>query len=229
MQRAVMGILAGIIVFLVAANLRLAARERNLEEMLATAQAKARKTLPERFLTASGLPTPVDVGVARAVQPPVPVARESSPWPNSAPPVVPTAAAPVLPKPVAPVTLTLMADRVIGGSKDGLRSIAAWTVLTPGNGDEGLGLSESQQNAIDELRKNRDAQAQTYRNAMAALEDQTDQAIRHLLDPQQLEKYDTHGTSAVIQLAAQIPEDPTPAGPRPGFLEFPARTRMEEG
>src|SRR5437762_50780 len=73
--------------------------------------------------------------------------------------------------------------------------------------------------AVDELKKIRDEQTQAYRDTIQKIENQTEQSIRQLLDPQQLQKYDAQESSpAVVQLALASVQAPLPAGQSPGYL-----------
>lgn len=199
MQKLSLGILALLVLFLAAANVRLQRQGRLLEERLAAAERRT-PTLPM-----DGPLAPEPVAAARPVAAPAetpalpPVAKANVP----VPPTTPTAE----PLQLAGKSLTFTLDG---------NNLA--TLVRVG-GDEDLGLTEAQQKMIDGLRKTQELQTAAYSDLIQQIEAQTEQSIRRLLSPEQLAKYDAQHPAPGAATALDPVEEPkTSTGLRQGYL-----------
>jgi len=200
MQKIAIGILALFVLFFAAANARLAERQRLLESRLASTEPRPRPKAPPKAAPATEAELPA---AARAVAP------------EPAKPAPPAAVSPIPSKPPTPAVAEL--------AQQDFRNVAmtTWSTLLRGaDGVTDLNLSDWQKNAIENLRKSRDLQTQVYKEQIQRVDEQTELAIRQLLDPRQLEKYDARGNLQLdVQLSQQAVEEvPLPAGQRPGYL-----------
>lgn len=181
MRRGGIGLLIVLILLLLGSQLKLMLRVRSLEDELAAPVRTEPKRLP-------------------AADPPV-ASREAAP-------VAPPPPAPQEPAPPAPAKEKAppKARAVVNGLTVDLNG--QQFTLAPAHDLKSLGLSPAQRQMIDELRKSRDAQARIYEDQIARLDEATDLAIRQLLTPEQLAKYDPPAP----------PADTLPSGLRPGYL-----------
>jgi hypothetical protein len=211
----IIGILGLLVLFLAGQNVRLAHRQRGLEEKVAAL---------ERQTSRSPAPKPP---AERVADPATPAGSpEATARPHPAPSLSAPAASPASTgKPDAPGARTAQSQIYLTGvlaNLNGLALDATRRVLAGRGamGDDVLGLSESQKKVLDDLRKSRDLRTQTYRDQIQQIEDQTDLAIRQVLEPQQLAIYD--GLANVqVELATapvQAQDPPLPGGQRPGYL-----------
>jgi C-terminal processing protease CtpA/Prc len=84
------------------------------------------------------------------------------------------------------------------------------------SGTVDLGLSDAQKTVIDQLKKNRDEEAQVYRDLVKGIEERTERSIRELLSPEQLAKH--QGEAGIQEWAARVLAD-TAVQDRPsGYL-----------
>jgi membrane-associated protease RseP (regulator of RpoE activity) len=137
---------------------------------LLAANARLRQDL-ERKVAGVPRPLPRAAEAPPAAELPVPAAPAPVPDPS------PVAGAVAVPAPALNAVKEL-----VRSSGSGAPLVGATFVLQNG-GDDELGLSNDQKAVIDELRKTRDLQTQ-------AIEERTEAAIRQVLRPDQLEKYD---------------------------------------
>lgn len=184
MQKILIGALVLLLLFLAGMNAQLRGRQRDLEARLAAAE---RKT-PRK--TAEPAPPVAESVAARVDVPPTPPVAVKNP------------------EPAAPV---------VKQTKELADKMSAWTVQ--GNGrwvfstaGADLGLSDAQKKVIDELKRNRDAMSKSHQDLIDQIARDTDQAIRAVLTPEQIEKYD--GPSLAL---AQVPAEPA-TGVKPGYL-----------
>jgi hypothetical protein len=214
MQKLLLGCLGLLVLYLAAANARLHSEGRLLEERLAAAQQKLLRTgaptAPLELQPAPGAEAP---GAAASLPPAGPgTASRREAVPASPKPAGKESAPATSPKPQPgplqlagkSLTFTLKNDQV---------------TLVQVGGDEELGLTEAQQKAIDELRKNRETQCQAYADTIQRIEAETDLAIRQLLSPEQLAKYDAQRPAVVGATTFDPVEEPkTSTGLRQGYL-----------
>jgi hypothetical protein len=212
MQKISLGILGLLALFLATANVRLQTRARNLEERLAAAE----KRTPRR----------------------TPINPEPAPVVEAAPVAVPAPAAEAKAAPAQTgSTIKARASSAMDALQDQVKAIATDALALAGKqltftlqkdqqvtlvragGDEELGLSDAQRKMIDEVRKNRDLQAQAYTDMIEKLDAQTEQSIRQILNPEQLAKYDAqHSPNLDIQTLVPSAEPQTASGVKPGYL-----------
>lgn len=188
MQRVLIGALILIALYFAAMNAHLRGRERFLEQQLADAE--ARQVSHRNAGTEPAVPAPATVTVGAPARASAPAPKVEPPLPAAAPQGTPT------PKNGTP----------------------AW-----GNGqlvfhvaEPDLGLTDSQKKVIDELRRNRDALSKSHQDVIDQLALDTEQAIRAVLTPEQLARYESQSTMFV-----QSQPDPAPSlppGVRPGYL-----------
>jgi C-terminal processing protease CtpA/Prc len=217
MQKVSIGILVLLVLFFAAANARLSERERALEDRLAAQEF--------RKLSRGAVATPVPAAqAARASLAPVPqlVARPetAAPAPTAVPPSAPAspAGATVIHQAEAYVVQALAnAETAV----DQIVRAKLWS-FNGKRAEQDLGLSESQKTAIEELKRTRDLQTQVYKDQIQGIEQGTDLAIRQLLTPEQLQKYDAqpheltlNGERLTIYAAQQ---ELVSEGPKPGYL-----------
>jgi len=114
-----------------------------------------------------------------------PTAREIEPRPVAELPAPPAPAPAPEPAPVAGAAIVpaLHAANELARSAGSEAPLVGATFVIQSGGDDELGLSNEQKAVIEELRKIRDLQTQ-------AIEERTEAAIRQVLRPDQLEKYD---------------------------------------
>jgi len=203
MQKLFVGILAMLVLFLAAVNVRLQRQGRLLEERLAAAERPLERTptIPAE------LPPTTEPGAAtKAVMAPV-----DHP---TLPPVAKTNV-PVLSTPALTAEPLQLAGKSLTFTLDG-NNLA--TLVRVG-GDEDLGLTPAQQKMIDELRKNQELQTATYTDLIQQIEAQTDQSIRQLLSPEQLAKYNAqHPVAGTVTTLDAVEEPKTSSGLRQGYL-----------
>ena len=193
MQKIAIGVLTLLLLFFVAANTRLGNERRRLEAELAVLEGRPRpKSAPKPELAAEPAPS---ASVA-------------------ANPVPPPAAAP-LDQAQAYITRVLEDTGTLANLVK-----HQVTLLTRQVADADLGLSEWQKRQIEQLSKNSDLQTQVYRDQIRKIEEQTDLAIRQLLDSNQLKAYNEQkGRVEVVgQVTVQPQPDPAPSGQTPGYL-----------
>jgi hypothetical protein len=197
MKKIALGVLVLLLLFLAGINVRLRSQTNLLEERLAAAERKSLRTPPR------DLPVELESPAAPANRPvvPEPAGKATVPPPSEAP-------AEVKKVPAKPLQLGNGATWILQGN-------GAQVLRVDG---EIPGLTDAQRKAIEELRKNREAQAQPYRDAIAKIDDQTRQSIRQILTPEQLATYDAqNGVTANVTVTAQA-DEPPPNGRKPGFL-----------
>jgi len=204
MQKLFFGILAMLVLFLAAVNVRLQRQGRLLEERLAAAERLSGRT---PMIPAELPPTTEPRAATKAFASPVdhptlpPVAKANTPVPSTPAPLT----APPLQLAGKSLTFTL----------DGNNQA---TLVRVGS-DEDLGLTPAQQKMIDELRKNQELQTATYTDLIQQIEAQTDQSIRQLLSPEQLAKYTAqHPIAGTATTLDPVEEPKTSLGLRQGYL-----------
>jgi hypothetical protein len=173
MQKIAIGILALLALFFAADNTRLVGRQRRLEERIAGLEKEARSA-PARRPAPETAPAPTPVAAAASPATPAPAAT-------------PAASSNVLEK------AQLYLSRTLEDVDNAVTRVMfrKWvTILKPKSSSEELGLSEPQKSAVDGLRKSRDQQTQVYRDQIQRIEEETELAIRQLLDAEQQKKYD---------------------------------------
>jgi hypothetical protein len=205
MQKILIGILGLLVIYLAAVDVRLQQQARRMEERLAAAEKR-----PARAATAANL-----TGAPSA--PPA----ESDPLPPSA--TIPSQAAPSLASVAAdPVKVEAPAPASeplqLAGKELTFTLNGDQATLVRVGGDEDLGLNATQLKAVAELRKSRDLQTQSYSELIQRIDEQTEQSIRSLLSPEQLEKYDAQHPQTVTATTfdPQVPQ--TLSGLKPGYL-----------
>jgi PDZ domain len=200
MQKVLIGVLALLALFFAAANARLAERLRVLEGRQTAAESRPR---PNAVVAAA--PAPV----------------EPAPAPRVSAPPAPTSAGP---GPSA--TVIDRAQTYVASAIEDLRGAlgnagTGFLVLhRKPDGEELLGLSESQKKIIDDLKRSRDLQTKPYKDQIQTIEQQTDLAIRQILTPEQLAKVqgETTGESRDNPLVVQSFAAPSPDVPKSGYL-----------
>ena len=190
MQKTIIALLILLVLGLSAALVRVQDRERRLEERLAAAEHWRPSKKP-----ISPLPPPPEEPVvpSRAPDP----AESKAPAPKTpAPP--PTQAEPV----------QAWSNRVMTMSY-------SWPTraLLPE-----LRLTDAQKKMILDLRRSAELQTLAYRELEQKIEAQTEEAIRGLLDPQQLQAYDAMKSPQMVQVYTPPQEELLPSGRRPGYL-----------
>jgi hypothetical protein len=211
MHKIVLGVLGLLVIFLAAANVRLQNRERGLEQRLAAAE----KKLPRR-----GLIDPEPLPLAEA--PPVIISAPAA-EPNATPAqngsAVKAPAPGATDSPKLPVKEVVTDALALAGKSLTFTLQKDQVTLVRAGDDEELGLTEAQRKAIEELRKNRDTQASAYSDMIQKIDDQTEQSIRQVLNPDQLAKYDAqHSPNLDVQTLVQTDEPKTASGLKPGYL-----------
>ncbi|HEV3028057.1 MAG TPA: PDZ domain-containing protein [Planctomycetota bacterium] len=214
MQKVFVGILGLLVLYLATANARLQSQGRVLNERLAAAEKKVLRIAPAKgVLPASKL---------------VPATKEPSvdPSESSAGPQVDSPSA-------APVgsTAAVINPAEFQGSKPASEPLQLagksltftlkddQATLVRVGGDEDLGLTQAQQKAVAELRKNGETQTQAYTDMILRIEAQTEQSIRQLLSPEQLAKYDAQHPAVVGETTFDPAEEPrTASGLKQGYL-----------
>jgi hypothetical protein len=202
-QKIIIGVLTVLLLFFAAAHSRLADRQRHLEQKLSALEARPRPAAPK-----------VDAA-------PEPPARTAA--------VAAVAAAPA-PTPVLDQAATYL-NRVFNDNQVLAAAAQTFKVLTRRSAQD-LNLSESQKQAIESLRKNRDLQTQVYRDQIQKIEEQTELAIRQLLDSRQLQTYDAQGREERVSelLTFQLDDQPqAPEPPNPGYLGVTAENAPDGG
>jgi hypothetical protein len=211
MQKVFLGMLGLLVIFLAAANVRLQNRERTLEQRLAAAE----KKLPRRV--------PIDPEPAPLTEAPTIVIAASVAEPKSAPAqagsTVKTPASSATDSAKLPVKEVVTDALALAGKTLTFTLEKDHVTLVRAGGDEELGLTEAQRKAIDELRKNRDVQASAYSDMIQKIDNQTEQSIRQVLNPDQLAKYGAqHNPDLDVQTIVQSEEPKTASGLKPGYL-----------
>jgi len=157
MQKILIGVLALVALTFAAAHARLAGRLRILEGRLAAAEAR---------------PRPKPLALAPAPLPPVAAAPT--------PPPAPAVSTRLLDHDEAVATKVIEdAEGALGGVR------TKFLVLNAKPVEQDLGLSEAQQKAVEELRKNRDLRTKVFKDQIQAIEAETQLAIRQLLNSEQ--------------------------------------------
>jgi hypothetical protein len=189
MQKTIISLLILLVLGLSAALVRVQDRERRMEERLAAAE----HFRPARAV--APLPsTPEEPRAVSAAEPPPPASKTATHRPGG-----PEAKVEVDPTPASPsIKMTYFS-----GSRN----------LSPA-----LRLTDAQRRAILDLRRSADLQTQAYRDLEQQIETQTEDAIRRLLDPQQLQVYDAMAVTPGYQLLSVPREEPPPSDRRPGYL-----------
>jgi membrane-associated protease RseP (regulator of RpoE activity) len=203
MQRPLTAILGVLVLFLLAANVRLEERRAALERTVVALESRNRpkRPAPAQPMAAAETPGPVAKAPATGAREPLPTATPA-PAPKTPAPGPAAAAAPAL----------LNAEGNVVHALTGLTGVTpTWTFVSkPANGDEALGLSADQKAAIEELRRIRDLQTNKYQEDIQSIEERTETAIRQVLRPDQLQMYDAQNKVVdVVTETAQI--DPPPA------------------
>jgi len=168
MHKLVTGLLAVLVLFLAAAYSRQRQQRDALERKLAALESRPRPAPP-------ALPEPL--ATADPVPPPTPAPQTS----------VPAAAAPKASAPVVEGAKNFL-THALTDAHDALANLTIWTKTTLT--DDELGLTKDQKAAIDELKRVRDLRTKGRKEEIQAIEDQTEAAIRQVLTPEQLAKYD---------------------------------------
>jgi hypothetical protein len=201
LQGALVAILVVLALFLGVADVRLTHRVEHLEELLARGQ---KREIPPTAPPEREAPTAVVPTLAPAMSLP------AAPPPSAtAGPPAGTGPADPSKKGSPPVSFVLSGNRFV--------------LSRPGQ-LPGLDLTEAQKKAIDEIWRNRDLQAQAPTSELQRVDDQADQAIRQLLTPEQLAKYDSQSalgglaTMVVQQSGGSPPDQKTASGLNPGYL-----------
>jgi len=189
-QKTIIALLILLVLGLSAALVRIQDRERRLEERLIAAE-HLRPSKPAPLL-----PPP----------PEEPVVPSRSPDPAE-----PKAPAPKTPTP--PSTQAEPMQALPNGPARVMTYSWASRALPPE-----LRLTDAQKKMILDLRRSADLQTLAYRELEQKLEAQTEEAIRGLLDPQQLQAYDAMKAPQTVQIYTPPPEEPLPSGRRPGYL-----------
>jgi hypothetical protein len=197
MKKIALAVLVLLVLFLAGANVRLRNQTSLLEERLAAAERKILRTPLREHPVDLESTTPL----ANTPVLPASTGNVSSPLPPEAPTEATTTPARSR-QPGGCVTVTLPGYRTQVWSLDG---------AIPG-------LTDAQRKAIEELRKRREAQTQSYRDAIATIDDQTQQSIRQVLTPEQLAMCDAlNAATPNVTVGARV-EEPPPSGRNPGFL-----------
>ena len=206
MQKPLTAILGVLVLFLLAANVRLEERRAALEREVAALESRNR---PRRPAPAPPLPA------AEALRPAAeaPAAAALAPLPTPAPAPKTPAAGPA----AAAAPALLDAEGHFTRALTGLKGVAGnWTFLSKAaTGDEDLGLSADQKAAIEELRRVRDLQTNKYQEEIQSIEERTETAIRQVLRPDQIEKYDQR--SQVVDVVPDTSQLDVPPANR-GYL-----------
>lgn len=189
MQKTIIALLILLVLGLSAALVRVQDRERRMEERLAAAE-HVRPSKP-----ASPLPPPPEEPVVPShardpVEPKAPASKTQTP------PSTPTEPMQVLSN--GPVKMTY--------------SRMSWALPSE------LRLTDAQKKMILDLRRSAELQTLAYRELEQKIEAQTEEAIRGLLDPQQLQAYDAMKSPQMVQVYTPPQEEPLPSGRRPGYL-----------
>jgi len=188
-QKTIIALLILLVLGLSAALVRVQDRERRLEERLAAAE----RVRPSRAV-APLPPTPEEPRAFSAAEPPPPASKDTThraAGPDAKVEVDPAQASP-------PVKMTYYT-----GSRN----------LSPA-----LRLTDVQRRAIQDLRRSAELQTLAYRDLEQQIETQTEEAIRGLLDPQQLQAYDAMKSPQMVQVYTPPQEELLPSGRRPGYL-----------
>jgi PDZ domain-containing protein len=175
MQKLAIAVLAVLVLFLLAANVRLQDRRTALERKLSGLESRPSVSRPVRC-EQEPVPEP-------PVAPPTPVAVAAPP------PARAEAAAPVL-----DATKNFLA-RALTDAQAVVGHVRFWTTAAPS--DDDLGLTKDQKAALEELRRVRDLQTKGHQDQIKAIEEQTEAAIRQVLTPDQLAKYDAQNQAQV--------------------------------
>lgn len=182
-------------------NLRLLARIRSLEEASAPGASAARRRTPRQEppgrMEEHEAPSPA--AAAYRSTPPAP-AFQAAGIPAPAPKPAPGAVK-------AGVQTSRPLDLQLTG--------ATFSLLKR---DDDLGLTEAQKRAIEGLRSTRDLETQVYRDLIARIEGNTEEAILQVLDPAQRAKYLAPQSVALVAAPVADSSPVESAGPRPGFL-----------
>lgn len=193
MQKTVIPVLLVLVLVLSAALIRSQGREREMEERLAAVgRVRPSKAVPEL----------VPAAEERLPAPRVPESAEARPAAKPAvPPKQMPADAPTIPPVWGNGRMTVMFGQPAG-------------VLAPQ-----LHLTEAQKKAIADLHRDGELQTLTYREMQQKVEAQTEEAIRRLLDPQQLLAYDAMGkVQGDVQILPAEDDGAPLSGRRPGYL-----------
>ena len=121
-------------------------------------------------------PRPSTAALPRAAAPPAEPTADATPTAPKPPPASPA--------PEAAVSFPVEEQK--SATKPALIRYSRLTAAAPASP---LNLTEAQKKLIDELRKNRDAQTGVFKEQIARIEEQTEQAIRQFLDPEQAKAY----------------------------------------
>jgi hypothetical protein len=214
MQKLFFGILGLLVLYLAAANVRLRREGRFLEERLAAAGGKLSWTPPSGAPEGSPSGSTSETRAALAFPPP---AKPQPERPRKAAPATPAADRENVAK--IPGSGPNSEPLQLAGKNLTFTLKDDQATLVRVGGDEELGLTPAQQRAVEELRKNQETQTQVYTDQIQRIEAETEQAIRQLLSPEQLAKYDAQHPATVGATTFEPVEEPrTATGQRQGYL-----------